>query len=183
MVEKYSKGKRVFGGSFAKPIAPLKQFSPQKPEVTPKEFGSKDKGKPFVKEVPRQLEDQKCFKCQGYGHFQADCPNRRVLTLKKIEEIDHLASEVVEEEGEEEETATILTPNMVELLALQRILHAKESLREENQREHTFHSWCTVQRKVCSLIINGGSCTNVASTHLVSKLGLPTIPHPRSYSL
>jgi len=31
--------------------------------------------------------------------------------------------------------------------------------------------------------IDGGSCTNVASTQLVSKLSLPTVPHPRPYSL
>ena len=64
------------------------------------------------------------------------------------------------------------------MLVLQRILHA-----EESQREHIFYSRCTIQGKVCSLIIDGGSCTNVASTHLVSKLSLPTIPQPRPYSL
>ena len=95
--------------------------------MTPKESVSKDKGKPFVKKVPRQLDGRKCFKCQGYGHFQADCPNRRVLTLWEIEEIDCLASELVEEEGEEQETATVLTPDVGELLVLQRILHAKQA--------------------------------------------------------
>ena len=117
------------------------------------------------------------------GHFQADCPNRRVLTLKEIGEIDHLTSELVEEEIQEEETVTVLTPDVGELLVLQRILHAKEGLKEENQREHIFHSRCTVQGKVCSLIIDVGSCTNVASTDFVSKLALTTIPHPRPYAL
>jgi len=56
-------------------------------------------------------------------------------------------------------------------------------MREENQRDHIFYSRCTIQGKVCSLIIDGDSCTNVASTHLVSKLGLSTIPHPQPYSL
>jgi len=129
------------------------------------------------------LDGRKCFKCQGYGNFQADCPNRRVLTLIEIEEIDHLTSELVEEEIEDEETATVLTPDVGELFVLQRILHAKEGPREENQREHIFHSRCTVQGKVCSLIIDGGSCTNIASTHLVSKLALTTIRHPRPYAL
>jgi len=52
-VEKYSKGKRVFGGSFVKPTAPLKPFSPLKSESSPKEPGEQDKVKTFVKEVPR----------------------------------------------------------------------------------------------------------------------------------
>ena len=33
------------------------------------------------------------------------------------------------------------------------------------------------------MIIDNGSCTNVASTTLVEKLGLTTLPYPRSYSL
>jgi len=34
----------------------------------------------------------------------------------------------------------------------------------------------------CGMIIDNGSCTNVASTTLVEKLGLTTLPHPRPYS-
>jgi hypothetical protein len=33
------------------------------------------------------------------------------------------------------------------------------------------------------MIVDYASCTNVASTTLVEKLGLTTIPHPMSYSL
>jgi hypothetical protein len=33
------------------------------------------------------------------------------------------------------------------------------------------------------VIIDGGSCTNVASTIMVEKLGLPMIKHPRPYKL
>ena len=33
------------------------------------------------------------------------------------------------------------------------------------------------------MIIDGGSCTNVVSTTLVEKLGLPTSKHPRPYRL
>ena len=58
-----------------------------------------------------------------------------------------------------------------------------ESSWEESQRELIFHSGCATQGKMCSLIIDGSSCTNVASSHLVDKLKLPTIPHPQPYSL
>ena len=34
----------------------------------------------------------------------------------------------------------------------------------EQQNANIFHSGCYVDSKVCSMIINGGSCTNVAST-------------------
>jgi len=46
-----------------------------------------------------------------------------------------------------------------------------------------FPSWCTIQDKVCNLIIDGGSCTNVASTTLIEKFSIPTISHPKPYSL
>jgi len=74
------------------------------------------------------------------------------LTLK---EIDHFASELVKEAEEEEEAATVLPLDMRELLILQRILYAKATAKEESQRKHIFHSRCTIQGKVCSLIIDG----------------------------
>jgi len=33
--------------------------------MTPKEAGSKDKAKAFVKEFPKKLDGKRCFKCQG----------------------------------------------------------------------------------------------------------------------
>ena len=51
------------------------------------------------------------------------------------------------------------------------------------QQENIFHTRCHVQNKVCSVIIDGGSCTNVTSTTLVEKLGMPTSKHPQSYKL
>ena len=54
---------------------------------------------------------------------------------------------------------------------------------EEKQRENIFHTRCHVKNKICSVIIDGGSCTNVASITMVEKLGLPTIKHPRPYKL
>ena len=40
-----------------------------------------------------------------------------------------------------------------------------------------------VQGKVCSLIIDGGSCVNFASETMVKKLGLKTQKHPKPYRL
>ena len=37
--------------------------------------------------------------------------------------------------------------------------------------------------KLCSMIIDGGSCTNVVNACLVDKLGLKTTKHPRPYRL
>jgi hypothetical protein len=51
----------------------------------------------------------------------------------------------------------------------------------EKQRENIFHTRCLINDKVCSMIINSGCCTNVASVTLVRKLGLNTIRHERPY--
>ena len=52
-------------------------------------------------------------------------------------------------------------------------MQAKEE--DKVQRENILHTRCHVQNKVCSVIFDGGSCTSVASTTLVEKLGLSTI--------
>jgi len=65
MVEKYTTGKRTFASPLVRPTTPPKPYTPSKPEMTPKESKSKDKGKTFVKEFPKQVDGKKCFKCQG----------------------------------------------------------------------------------------------------------------------
>jgi hypothetical protein len=47
----------------------------------------------------------------------------------------------------------------------------------DQQRENIFHTRCHIQNKVCSMIIDGGSCANVASDTLVKKLNLSCIKH------
>ena len=68
-------------------------------------------------------------------------------------------------------------------LVTRRALSAQTRGHEKEQRENIFHTRCHVLDKVCSMIIDGGSCTNVASTTIVKKLGLVTTSHPRPYKL
>ncbi|CAN0843250.1 hypothetical protein LINGRAHAP2_LOCUS3771 [Linum grandiflorum] len=51
------------------------------------------------------------------------------------------------------------------------------------QRDHLFYTRCLINNYVCSVMIDGGSCTNVASTTLVTALKLPTTKHPSPYQL
>ena len=69
------------------------------------------------------------------------------------------------------------------LLVTRRSLSVQPKTNENEQRENLFHSRCLVSEKVCSLIIDGGSCTNVASDTLVRKLGLATRPLSRPFRL
>ncbi|XP_073121699.1 uncharacterized protein [Henckelia pumila] len=70
-----------------------------------------------------------------------------------------------------------------ELLVTRRILNTQHKEEEESQRENLFHTRCFVNGKVCSLIIDGGSCTNVASCEVMQKLGLSLLKHPHPYRL
>ena len=70
-----------------------------------------------------------------------------------------------------------------ELLVARRALSGQAKEDDEVQREYIFHTRCHVQNKACSVIIDGGSCTNVASTTPVEKLEMPTSKHHRSYKL
>lgn len=56
-------------------------------------------------------------------------------------------------------------------------------LDETAQRENIFHTKCAIQNKVCNLIIDGGSCANVARDYMVTKLGLLRTKYPHPYKL
>jgi len=103
------------------------------------------------------------------------------LSIQEIREIDELVKEVKEfKQGSDDsqEEKTHLEVDEGELLVLRRILPTHESSLDKEQRVMIFHSRCTVNNKVCNLIIDVGSYTNVASIILILKLGLPTQPHP-----
>ena len=46
-----------------------------------------------------------------------------------------------------------------------------------------FHTRCHVKGKVCTLIFDSESCTNVASSLMVEKLNLHTMKHLKLYKL
>ena len=54
-----------------------------------------------------------------------------------------------------------------ESLVARRALSAQVKVDDmEQQRENIFHTRCHINNKVCSMIIDEGSCTNVGSTIL-----------------
>ena len=89
-------------------------------------------------------------------------------------------SEISEEEVEKELEEEAMQGDM---LMVRRLLGSQMQPLNDTQRENIFHTRCTINGKLCSLIVDGGSCTNVASSRLVSKLNLDTKPHPRPYRL
>ncbi|XP_074305695.1 uncharacterized protein LOC141640915 [Silene latifolia] len=74
-------------------------------------------------------------------------------------------------------------PDTGHSLVLWRVMHSQQAPLEEGQRSLIFRSRCTIQGRVCNLIIDGGSCTNVASVTMVNKLNLSNQEHPNPYKL
>ncbi|XP_024013377.1 uncharacterized protein LOC112087736 [Eutrema salsugineum] len=129
---------------------------------------------------PQRSRDITCFKCRGRGHISRECPNQRVMLVTEsgdYESQDEAQTEPLEEYGD------IEYPDTGELLVTRRTLSAMVEPSETIQRENIFHTRCTIKGKVCNLLIDGGSCTNVASAHMVDKLGLERTKHPRPYKL
>jgi len=70
-----------------------------------------------------------------------------------------------------------------DLLMIWRLIGSKMQALDQTQRKNIFHTRCSIQGKICSLTVDGESCTNVTSSRLVTKLNLETKPHPRPYKL
>ncbi|XP_074317424.1 uncharacterized protein LOC141653527 [Silene latifolia] len=165
------------------------------PKPTTQTPGDKGKAPMYPKANPPMSRDKiKCFQCQGFGHFKKDCPFNRALTAMEIEEWEReylvedeedetLVLEEVETEEGTDQGQVVAHPDTGHSLVLWRVMHSQPAPLEADQRSLNFRSRCTVQERTCNLIIDGGSCTNVASTIMVSKLSLPTQEHPSPYKL
>jgi len=51
-----------------------------------------------------------------------------------------------------------------DMLMVRRLLGGQVQPVDGTQRENIFHTRCTINGKLCSLIVDGGRCTNVASS-------------------
>ncbi|XP_074288811.1 uncharacterized protein LOC141613966 [Silene latifolia] len=197
-----SQGKSKYGGgsssdsgkskSWTKTETNPKTETPSSSFVSPSKATTSSNATPRTTAKETNLSKVRCFKCQGFGHYQSTCPNKRVVTLREAVECrDELLAEEEQlgelfnfNEGEEEDElvedyeAPIYDTNLV-----LRTLQVKTLPTDSEQRNQLFHTKCRVNDKWCSLIIDGGSCTNAASTEMVSKLGLVTTKHPHPYAL
>ena len=178
----FNKPRGDFSGGFNKPRA--------EPSGKGKEAAESSKPRPKPEGTATRTKDVKCFKCLGMGHYSSQCPNRRTLVIdKKSGEVHSTDSEVEFDDDEPEiedtsdkEGAAYPLDNLS--LVVKRVLSAQIIEDEsDQQRENIFHTRCRVNGKGCSMIIDGGSCANIASTALVERLGLDCLRHPKPYKL
>ncbi|KAL4363669.1 hypothetical protein GQ457_04G020080 [Hibiscus cannabinus] len=98
-----------------------------------------------------------------------------------LDRIDGGGFQSINDEQKNDEDDIKFTTNG-EILVVKRSLNIQPS-QDDQQCENIFHMRFHVNDKVCIVIIDAGSCTNVASTLMVEKLGLTTTAHPNPYKL
>nr|XP_025875920.1 uncharacterized protein LOC107278868 [Oryza sativa Japonica Group] len=123
-----------------------------------------------------------CFKCGGRGHVARECPNNRTIVVNDQGEYESTS----EEEQEDSEEENNLEKDICEFesgaaLVVTQILSVQMSDAENGQRHNLFQTRAKVQDKVVKVIIDGGSCHNLASKEMVEKLGLKLLKHPHPY--
>ncbi|KAJ9554084.1 hypothetical protein OSB04_018129 [Centaurea solstitialis] len=115
----------------------------------------------------------KCFRCGEPGHRSNECNQRRTTTLVEKDQN--------EEEGEYDDLDFVEEDLEEKVVCV--LQHVLLTPKEEGQRKNLFRTYCAINKKVCNLIVDNGSCENLVSQKLVDHLGLPTQPHDAPYSL
>lgn len=117
------------------------------------------------------------------GHIARECPNKQLVTL--VEESAPVYRTEDEKESDRDETEVVYVDHG-ELLIAQRVLNVDVSKTIDDNswlRNNIFRTKCTTKGKICSVIIDGGSCDNMVATTVVEKLDLEVVNHPEPYQL
>ncbi|XP_010485042.1 PREDICTED: uncharacterized protein LOC104763360 [Camelina sativa] len=167
------------GSSNSKPSYQKEEKSVALPKAEVKPIVANQVTKDKSEATRTRARDVMCYKCHGRGHYAHECSNRRTMILLESGEFESENEEVISDSLEELKEI----PAKCEILVARRSLSVQTAIVEHEQRENLFHTRCHVRDKVCCLIIDGWSCTNVASETMVKKLGLTTEKHPNPYKL
>lgn len=121
------------------------------------------------------------------------CPSKRALLVKdngeytsasdiEEEEYSMLATDPVgnDHENGEEQYGAEATDKYLSII-VKRVLSVQMEQAEQSQRHNLFQIKFVINNRSCPVIIDGGSCNNLASMDMVEKLGLTTKQHPRPY--
>ncbi|XP_020871957.1 uncharacterized protein LOC110225923, partial [Arabidopsis lyrata subsp. lyrata] len=133
---------------------------------------------------PPQTGALRCFSCGESGHRQTACPHqtkRGMLTQETEQDGEPRYDDYGSDE--EEPKDEFIFGDTGHALVLRRNCLLPRATEESWLRSNLFRSTCTINGKVCKLIIDSGSCTNVISREAVRKLGLKYAAHPFPYKL
>ncbi|KAK1670517.1 hypothetical protein QYE76_058676 [Lolium multiflorum] len=127
--------------------------------------------------------DMLCHTCGGKGHFKRDCPNRKVMIINEDNEYetgDDVDPNAPEDDDYDTNGEDAYPSDARTIVVSQRALNVLPSA--STQRCNLFQTKSLVgPDKACKVIIDGGSCRNLASKELCTKLKLKYLPHPHPY--
>ncbi|XP_072962671.1 uncharacterized protein [Typha angustifolia] len=161
------------------------------PSQSKVEYKGKNVEKDFSKINPRV----KCYKYQGYGHVAANCasPYKISLIEEPFEEdskqdfdgyVHHVDGEEGDFEDEEEEnTLGCLRHIDSTRLHVVRCAFSQPKVNDDWRRSSIFHTFTKIGGKNCKVIMDSGSCINVVSSTIISKLNLRAVSHPNPYKV
>ncbi|GJR26702.1 putative nucleotidyltransferase, ribonuclease H [Tanacetum coccineum] len=130
----------------------------------------------------------KCFNCGEPGHRQSECKKtgKRQLFVDEEWEDNGLADNdyeehpVFDEEPYEEE---VVSGDVGVNLMIKRSCLTPKAVGDDWLKHNIFQSTCTVLGKVCTFVVDPGSCDNLVAEEAVQKLGLKTENRPKPYKL
>ncbi|KAK1630306.1 hypothetical protein QYE76_004621 [Lolium multiflorum] len=127
--------------------------------------------------------DMNCHTCGGKGYFKRDCPNRKVMIVNEDNEYetgDDVDPYAPEDDDYDSDGVDAYPSDARTIVVSQRALNVLPSA--STQRCNLFQTKAWVgPDKACKVIIDGGSCRNLASKELCTKLKLKYLPHPHPY--
>ena len=120
-----------------------------------------------------------------------DCPNNRVVIVTEGGEYDSASEtecellaendkfgDALENEGDSYNEYSFEAGNTI---VVTKALSVQLKDEEQAQRSNLFQTQAKVNNKLVKLIIDSGSCHNLASKEMCEKLGLTLITHPHPY--
>ncbi|KAK1664888.1 hypothetical protein QYE76_053047 [Lolium multiflorum] len=193
---KYSKSKQYFASKLAT-TTPTTSVKPTASSTPSKQPSIQSRMKQTVSSTASSKastgpSNVTCFKCGTQGHKSFECKNTKVMITMENGDIETLsegeyealvqAAVANEEEYDEEsgEDPLLCTHDPSPSLVVTRVLTTQPQAMED-QRCNIFQTRAGIGGKSIKVIIDGGSCHNLASTELCEKLNLTLRKHPHPY--
>ncbi len=177
--------------SFSKASAPsARPTSAPSPTTQPSATGGSLSASSSAASTGRSRDIQ-CRKCKGFGHIARGCTNNRVMVVREDGEYESASDYdaetlalIARDETPVDDAVEMMGSEAADQymsLVTQRALSVQLSPAEHNQRHNLFQTKGVVKERSIRIIIDGGSCNNLASIDMVTKLSLTTRQHPHPY--
>ncbi|GJZ30243.1 putative reverse transcriptase domain-containing protein [Tanacetum coccineum] len=130
----------------------------------------------------------KCFNCGEPGHRQSECKKagKRHLFVDEEWEDNGVADDEYEEPpvfDDDQYEEELVSGDVGVNLMVRRSCLTPKAVGDDWLKHSLFQSTCTILGKVCTFMVDPGSCDNLIAEEAVQKFGLKTENRPKPYKL